>query len=311
MIDENPVRGAISDRWLRVFLAVVDAGSFTRAGRDLGIGQPAVSHAVKQMEAALGSAVFRRDGGKVVLTEAGRRLCEGVRGGFDAVDRAVRAFRIEGRDHEVELSVSTPLATYWLMPRLGDFRMRHPDVELRVTTCDTDRLVGVDDADLWIPLGEGPWPNLEQTLFHRERIYPVAAPDHPLARPDADPAKLLDADLLVHVERHRARFDWDRWFAVHQQASPHTAGNALQFSDYSLVVRAALAGQGVALGWHHIVRRLVEDGLLARVGALEVVTDRPFVVLTRPSSTQRPAVRVLRDWLVDAAAEEDAAEHAG
>lgn len=310
MIDEKASGARISDRWLRVFLAVVDAGSFTAAGRELGIGQPAVSHAVKQMEAALGSAVFSRGSGTLALTDAGRRLCEGVRGGFDTVDRAVRDFRLEGRDNEVELSVSTPFATYWLMPRLGDFRVLHSDVELRISTCDTDRLVGVDDADLWIPLGHGPWPNFDQTLFHQERIYPVAAPDHPLARPNAKPAELIDADLLIHAERAPARFDWDRWFTAHQQAPP-TVVNALRFSDYSLVVRAALAGQGIALGWHHIVRHLVDDGLLARVGTLEVVTDEPFVVLSRPSSTDRPAVRVLRDWLIDAATEEEPAEHRG
>lgn len=303
MIDDNSAGRGMSDRWLRVFLAVVDAGSFTQAGRELGIGQPAVSHAIKQMETTLGSAVFRREAGTVSLTEAGRRLCEGVRAGFDTVDRSVRTYRLEGRDNEVELSVSTALATYWLMPRLGDFRLRHPDVELRVRTCDNDRLVGVDQADLWIPLGQGPWPNLEPTLFHDERIYPVAAPDHPLARRNQDDNDdLIDADLLIHTERSLARYDWDRWFTAHRQARP-TRGHTLEFSDYSLVVRAALAGQGVALGWHHIVRGLVDEGLLARIGRFEALTTEPFVILAQPIATVRPAVQALRDWLIDAAAD--------
>jgi DNA-binding transcriptional LysR family regulator len=300
MIDDLSQTSGVADRHLRVFLSVVESGSFTRAGHRLGLGQPAVSHVIKQLEKSLGARVFNRDSGRVVLTDAGRRLAEGVRSGFDSVDRAVRGFRREGRANEVELSVSTPLATYWLMPRLGDFRLLHPDVELRISTCDTDRLVGVDDADLWVPLGEGDWPNLVCALFHHERIYPVAEPRHPLARPDTEPAALLEADLLVHAERGRARFDWEDWFALHGQTPP-TAVTALRFSDYSLVVRAALAGQGVALGWHHIVRDLVEDGFLARVSDREVVTDNPFVVLARPASLQRPAVRVLWDWLIASA----------
>src|SRR5699024_7058311 len=87
MIDGYSSGTEVSDRWLRVFLAVVAAGSFTGAGRDLGIGQPAVSHAVKQLETALGAAVFSRESGNVVLTDAGRRLAENVRGGFETVDR--------------------------------------------------------------------------------------------------------------------------------------------------------------------------------------------------------------------------------
>lgn len=303
MADDPPPGAEVSDRQLRVLLAVVGAGSFTGAGRELGIGQPAVSHAVKQLEASLGAAVFRRAGGRVVLTDAGRRLADGARGGFDAVDRAVRAFRLEGRDDDVELSVSMPLATYWLMPRLGAFRARHPDVELRISTGETDRLIGIDDADLWIPLGEGTWPELRETAFLPERIYPVAAPHHPLARPDTEPADLLDADLLVHLvhpERHSSRYDWERWFAHHgEHRAPAATGP--RFNDYSVVVRAALAGQGVALGWDHLVRGLVEDGQLARVGRREIRTDRPLVLLARPASLHRPAVRALHDWLLAAA----------
>ena len=303
MIDDPGSSAGVADRWLRVLLAVVDTGSFTRAGHDLGIGQPAVSHAIKQLEAALGEPVFTREGGRVVLTDPGRRLADGARSGFDAIDRAVRAFRLEGRDDDVELSVSMPLATYWLMPRLGAFRELHPEVELRISTGDTDRLIGLDDADLWIPLGEGTWPELQETAFLEERIYPVAAPDHPLARRDTEPADLLDADLLVHVvhaDRHTSRYDWATWFTRHGQSAPATISGT-RFTDFSVVLRAALAGQGVALGWHHLVRDLVDGGLLARVGSGEVITDRPLVLLARPSSLNRPAVRVLHDWLLDAA----------
>ncbi|MDL5160580.1 LysR substrate-binding domain-containing protein [Actinomycetospora termitidis] len=303
MIDDLASTSGVSDRHLRVLLAVVDGGSFTAAGRDLGIGQPAVSHAVRQLEGALGSPVFQRVNGRAVLTGAGRRLAEEVRSGLEAVDRAVRTFRLAGRDDDVELSVSMPLATYWLMPRLGAFRERHPDVELRISTGETDRLIGIDDADLWIPLGEGRWPELQESVFLPERIYPVAAPGHPLARPDTQPDELLDPDLLVHVvhpERHSSRYDWQRWFAHH--GHQRVAGaTGPRFNDYSVVLRAALAGQGIALGWHHLVQDLVADGLLRRVGSSEVETGRPLVVLARPASLGRPAVRALHDWLLEAA----------
>lgn len=303
MIDDAAFGAKVSDHWLRVFLAVVDGGSFTAAGRALGIGQPAVSHAIKQLEAALGAAVVSREGGWTSPTEAGRRLYEGARSGFGTVDRSVRGARAQRRENEVELAVSTPLAAYWLMPQLGEFRLLHPEIDLRIRTGDSDRLIGLDDADLWIPLGRGPWPEMSETFFHEERIYPVAAPDHELARPETTNDDLLGADLLVHTEQYRARFNWGRWFAHHELPDPGRV-DALQFSDYSLVVHAALVGQGVALGWHHIVRRLIDEGRLARVGSLEIRTSAPFVILTRPRAEARSAVRTLRDWLARTAAQE-------
>lgn len=297
----------MADRWLRVFLAVVEAGSFSAAARRLGVGQPAVSHAIKQLEATLGGAVLNRQPGGVALTVHGRRLADGVREGFNLVDRSARVFQTMGQDNRVELSVSTPLATYWLMPRLGDFRLLHPTVELRISTSDTDRLVGHDDADLWIPLGWGSWPGLERHTFQQERIYPVAAPDHPLAGPTTRLEELVDADLLSHEERYQPRFDWPAWFSRHDIAQPAALTGPI-FSDYSLVVRAAIAGQGVALGWHHIVTQLVEEGTLVRVGTEEAITDRPFELLARPISVRRPAVAALRDWLIAAASASDEAD---
>lgn len=298
MIDDQSTTSGVPDRWLRVFLAVVDTGSFTHAGRMLDIGQPAVSHSVKQLEKALGAPLLERGSGRASPTEPGRQLAHGLRSGFEAVDQAVRAFRLHRGDNGVELSVSMPLATYWLMPRLADFRALHPEVELRITTIDTDRLIGVDDADLWIPRGLGEWPDLEPAVFCEERVYPVAAPGHPLARPDTTPDALLDAELLEHD--HHDRFGWEAWFA-RRRLPPPALGSLPRFSDYALVIRAAVAGQGVALGWHHLVDDLIADGHLARVGDHDVVTDHPLLVLGRPEALRRAAVLALREWLVGGA----------
>jgi DNA-binding transcriptional LysR family regulator len=299
MIDDRGSTAGVPDRWLRVFLAVVETGSFTHAGRALGIGQPAVSHAIKQLENALGAPLFERGSGRASLTAPGQHLAAGLRSGFEAIDQAVRTFRLHRGHNSVELSVSMPLATYWLMPRLADFRALHPDVELRVTTMDTDRLIGVDDADLWIPRGLGDWHDLEPAVFCEERVYPVAAPAHPLARPDTPPEALLDAELLNHD--HHDRFGWEAWFARHRLPAPAPA-SLPRFSDYALVVRAAIAGQGVALGWHHLVKDLIADGVLSQVGDCDVATDHPLVVLARPEALHRVAVLALRDWLTSSAA---------
>ncbi len=298
-IDGDSGRDA-SDRWLRSFVAAADSGSFTAAAARLGIGQPAVSHAIKRLESVVGTRLFDRTPAGITLTAVGEDLWVRARSGFDVVDAAVRDARAHVRSNRlVTVSVSTALATYWLMPRLASFKEGHPDVELRVITQDTDEGVGRDEADLWIPLGPGPWIGLSCWAFAAERLVPVASRTY-LER--VQPAVLTEADLLHTEERYSTRFDWLKWFD-HHNLDPSMAVGGQRSNDYSIVVHAALQGQGVALGWWHIVEPLLADGRLVRFGNDEVSTDQPFCVVSRASAPRRTGVDALRRWLLDEAAQ--------
>ena len=203
----------ISDSGLRAFDATARLGSFTGAAARLGVGQPAVSHAVARLERAVGSLLFERTGSGVSLTAIGRILHQRVSAGFDQIDLAVGA-AIAG-DATVTISVSASLATHWLLPRLPEFKRLHPTVELRVITTDTDRTVGQDDAHLWIPLGIVDRDDLEATTFCVEEVAPVAAPSVAATLRYGDLAALGAAPLLHLEERYTHRFDWPRWFRAH------------------------------------------------------------------------------------------------
>ncbi|MEM9519689.1 MAG: LysR substrate-binding domain-containing protein [Actinomycetota bacterium] len=286
-----------SDRGLRAVVAVARAGSFTGAAHDLGIGQSAVSHAVARFERALGVALFdrRRDG--VVPTAAGLMLVERVEPALADIDAAVEAAAQTPADGSVTISVSTSLAAYWLTPRLPEFKREHPEVELRVLTTDTDREVGRDDADLWIPLGAVDRADLESVPFCAERLIPVAAPSLAAELDLRDVAALREVPLLHLEERYRPRFDWSRWFAHHDVAVEGVLPGD-RSNDYSLVLLAALAGTGVALGWDHIVRELIDEGRLAPVGPA-VETGVAFPLLSRRGRPLTPAATTLRRWLLE------------
>lgn len=290
----------VSERWLRVFDVVASAGSFTAAARRLHLGQPAISHAVKQLERALGTTLFDRTRTGIRLTVAGRELRDHVRPAFAALDAGVRAVqRSTLGAGVVALSVSTSFAAWWLLPRLADFKQRHPQVDLRCITNDTDAGVGVDDADLWVPLGPDPWPGLTRHVLTDERIVAVAAPQVAARLADRDDPALAGAELIHLEERYRPRFDWTQWFRAHGLTPPATHGP--RFNDYAVVVQAALDGQGVALGWEHLVSPLVHAGRLEVVGGAPTLTAQPFVLLHRRGPLS-PAVAALRDWLLGQAA---------
>lgn len=289
---------AVSDRGLRVFMAAASAGSLTGAARQLDMGQPAISHSITRLEEALGTTLLERSRSGVRTTPAGHALLEQLRPAFAQIDEAVGA--AQGHDDSVvSVSVSTSLASWWLLPRLPEFKRLYPEVSLRLVTADADAAVDMSALDLWIPLGRIERTDLDATVLCDEALIPVASPAL-AAQLGADATPLHKATLLHLEERYEPRFDWPRWFAEHGIALPDPLPGD-RSNDYSLVLQAALDGQGVALGWRHIVQDLLDDGRLVALDDA-VVTDTPFVILHSNRRRLSPQAEALRWWLVESMA---------
>ncbi len=293
------IDGRETDRGLRSLVAAAEAGSFTSAAANLGISQPALSHAVRRLEDRLGVPLLDRSRMGVTPTPAGADLLASVMPAFRAIDEAVAKATGADDDRTVNLSVSTSLASWWLLPRLPDFKRRHPDIPLRLVTTDSDTGHFPDDIELWIPLGLVDSPDLTRVFLCDEALVPVATPRVAAvcAAAGTGPEALLDAPLLHLEERYRPRFDWHRWFETHGVEAPDSLPGD-RSNDYSLVLQAALEGQGVALGWRHIVADLIGTHRLVPL-AEPVVTDEPFEILHRSDRELSTGGRALKDWLVD------------
>ena len=291
------IDGRDTDRGLRSLVAAAEAGSFTAAAADLGVGQPALSHAVRRLEERLGVALLDRSRLGVTPTPTGADLLATVAPAFRSIDEAVARTADGTDDRTVSVSVSTSLASWWLLPRLPRFKQRHPDVPLRLVTTDSDGAEFPADIELWIPLGIVELPGMARTFLCDEVLVPVASPAvaAQLAG-DHAPEALLDAPLLHLEERYRPRFDWHRWFASCGVDAPDALPGD-RSNDYSLVLQAALDGQGVALGWRHIVADLLNSHRLLALAA-PVITDQPFEILHRADRELSTGARALRDWLV-------------
>jgi LysR family glycine cleavage system transcriptional activator len=284
----------VSDRALRIFATAARSGSLTGAAAVLGIGQPAVSHAIKRLERQLSTTLLHRSRTGVRATVPGQALLDQIETAFAQIDEAVGAARQPGGSL-VSLSVSTSLASWWLLPRLPDFKRAHPSISLRLVTADSDAAIDMGATDLWIPLGRIERSDLDSVALCREALIPVAAPGL-AGRLQREDMRLTEAPLLHLEERYEPRFDWRRWFDTHDIDAPDDLSGD-RSNDYSLVLQAALDGQGVALGWEHIVGDLIADGRL--VGLAEpVVTETPFVILSSNRRPLSPEAMALRSWLV-------------
>src|SRR5438270_9268908 len=136
---------------LRVFQAVADLGSFSRAARALFLSQPAVTQHIHALEAELGVPLFDRLGRRTSLTPAGASLAQHVPQILGMVRAAEDAARQAGGEasRTLRLGVSETLATDSLPPLQGDLQRRLPDTELRLTVGDrAERLVALLHNDI-------------------------------------------------------------------------------------------------------------------------------------------------------------------
>lgn len=255
---------------LRIFLAIVDTGSFAAAGRKLNRAVSVISYGIANLEAQLGLTLFDREGTrKPQLTVAGRALLAEVRTISDGVDglRAKVKGLLDGLEAEVDLAVDVMLPTERLARVLRAFAKEFPTVQLRlhaetlgaITAMVLDRkaIVGISG-----PLSMGV-EGIESVAAGSIAMVPVAAPDHPLGRMDLIPPG-AGRDYTQIVLTDRSRFTEGRDFSV---VSPKT----WRLAD--LGAKHALLREGI--GWGNMPLPMIEDDLMAGTLVRLAMPDHP------------------------------------
>jgi DNA-binding transcriptional LysR family regulator len=295
-MNNSPERTSLNA--LLVFEAAARHASFTRAADELGISQPAVSHSVRLLETELGSVLFNRRNKGVFITQSGKYLMEQVAFGLNVIHQAVREVRTMSVEHQVTLAVSTATATWWLLPRIARFKKLYPKIELRVITTDRDLDLDRDRVDLAITLGAGNFENYQVWKFMDEEVFPVCSPGFlRLHGPIRDIKSLAKLPLMHLEERYKSRISWTHWLKTFGVTLKRE--NAMfRFNDYSIVLQAAMEGQGIAQGWKHLVEPLIAQGLLVRPLKESVTTDQPFFVVAPKATELRSDVLNLKNWLI-------------
>lgn len=279
---------------LRVFEAVARHMSFTEAARELCVSQTAVSHQIKSLEGELGVALFRRLPRRVALTAEGKlwalELGE-VFSRLHAINRTLRG-RPRAEGPAVSVSIIPSFASRWLVPRLGQFMARHPELELRISASAELVDFSSESIDVGIRYGLGRYPGLVTEKLADDAWVVVCAPE--LA------ARLrslrdLGGEVLLHDDERQA---WPRWL----QANGHAALSRMrqnELSDSSMVVEAALRGQGVAMArWSLAVDDLALGRLVRPFPKVSPkLTGLAYYLAAPHENFRRPAVLAFRDWL--------------
>lgn len=278
--------------------------SFTRAGDELHLSQSAVSRQIQELEAQLGLPLFERRHRSLALTPAGRELYPAASQVLATMRGVTERLRAAAGQRIVAVTTNVTFAALWLVPRLARFTRENPGVDVRIQA-DT-RLHDLERDGFDVALRYCP-PNVagrDALRLFGETVFPVCSPA--LA---ADPRRPLRAPqdlsrhVLLHIDDPEGQTPWLSWRAwLEAEGAGELQPSAnLRFTNYSEVIPAALAGQGVALGRSPLVREALKDGTLVAPFRRRSETSRAFYLLRAPSSAARPEVGRFIDWVRDEA----------
>ncbi|WP_340118288.1 transcriptional regulator GcvA [Pelagibius sp. 7325] len=287
---------------LRAFEAAARHLSFTKAAEELFVTQAAISHQVKTLEEHLGLSLFRRLNRRLVLTEAGQLYLPVLRDAFDAIAAGTARLGQDRPSGPLHISVIPSFAAKWLLPRMSRFRDRHPEIDVMISANGALIDFAEGTFELGIRYGRGDYPGLRTDLLLYDEVFPVCSPKllegpHPLKTPDN-----LKHHTLLHdeVSRQDESPDWRSWLqAAGIEGVDWNRGPG--FSDSSMVIEAAAAGQGVALGHRWLAAADLEGGRVVMPFGPVVPSKFSYYLVSPPAVAERRRVRLFREWLLEEA----------
>jgi LysR family glycine cleavage system transcriptional activator len=285
---------------LAAFEACARHRSVTRAASELNVTPGAVSRQVKGLEEELGVPLFSRSQAGLLLTADGEALYAVLASAFSRTAEIVQTIRSGNRAVRVTLACTHAVATRWLMPRMGDFWRRFPEITVDHLISDDARDFRRSEVDLRIRYGLGAWPDETSALLMEEAIYPIAGPGFAAAHRHATAAD-LPALPLLHVDWVDA--EWIGWDELLRRAAiPHGPLSGRRFSSFAVALQACQEDQGLAVGWHRLVHDLVEAGRIVPFTELRIPSPGAYWLTWNASRTLPPPAVTLRDWLLQTTA---------
>ncbi len=275
---------------LRAIEAAGRLGSLRAAAEEIGVTIGAVSQQIQKTEQQLGRTLFERRPKGLVPTAHGEAVLRHLTGGMAELSAAV-ALAERGGDDTLTVSVAPVFAGKWLVWRLKDFHRRHPTISIRVDA--TINLVdpGTSDVDVCIRVGRGPYPDVDAAKLVDLRVFPACSPA--LAKRLKEPADLADVPIIHDAGE---LLSWNTWLEPNG-LDAGILGDGPAFSDGSLCLDAAIAGQGVFLAWETLAADALRMGRVVAPFPGRYPTGHAYWFITSRRLPKSRSVRAFETWL--------------
>lgn len=285
---------------LRFFQAAARLLSFKQAAAELHVTQGAVSQQIKHLEQALGCKLFYRLPRQITLTEEGQRLAVVVGHALEEIEKEAKAIAAARSAIEIRVRAGPSFALRWLVPRLGGFYARHPNIKLFITGAYGYFDPAHRQFDLAIEMMKGKVPALHSEVFMDEYLVPVCSPKYLAKHEFLKKPKDLARCTLLH-DGHAGvgageDAEWRLW--LDEVGASHVDSKQGQFfSLANMSIEAALAHQGVAMGRTSLVKDLLAAGQLVTPLKQQVKSPLRYYLLYPKELAQRPGMQSVIRWL--------------
>lgn len=277
---------------MRAFEAAARLNSFSKAAELLNITPGAVSRHIRTLEEWFECELFKRNGPRVKVSDAGRTLAVQLTEGFMSIERACNAFR--SHTQFLRLKAPSTLTMRWHLDVLNGFRRNHstPGIEITSVWMDTDEVdFSREPYDCAILLGNGYFgEGTESRLLFRKWLIPVCSP----AMLDSARNALPDCEL-IHPSPERR--DWRRWLKGTGRFSGLSISGGKVFDTLEQENLAALSGHGVSVGDLLLSTEALRSGLLTLPFPEAVATGDGYYLVWPDNSVRKQNVEILLKWL--------------
>ncbi|MDA7746162.1 LysR substrate-binding domain-containing protein [Psychromonas sp.] len=275
------------------FYQSAELGSFKLAAESMFISSAAISQQIRQLEEQLGVKLFERQHRKVVLTQEGQILHRYAQQGFSAFQEGVRQISLDNTPNSIALSTLPSFAQHWLVPRLGDFCKQYPEFTFLMMPKNSLVDFAKEQVDLCIRFGPGNYPDIHSEFLMSDHLYPVC---HPLYLKEHNIKSLNDIQNARLIEDARPDMDWAHWLKIAGIITDKMTPS-LQYQGAHMVIEGALAVQGVALVRHSLAWKYIQQGLLVKIGNIEICSSYSYWLCGPEAYFNREKVRYFAEWI--------------
>lgn len=279
---------------LKAFESAARHLSFTKAAEELFVTQAAVSHQIKSLESYLSIKLFHRKNRTLLLTDEGQSYFQDLKEIFSHMHEATERLVAMGSKGALTIAAPPSFTSHWLVPRLHEFSVAHPNIDVRIKSIDLDDGFMDDTVDIAVYYGRGKWQGLASTKLLGEYITPMCSPS---LLEQGSPLKSLK-DLSKHRLLHdNTRQSWKDWLANFSVKCVNVNRGPI-FSHTMLVLQAACNGQGIALSDKILAKPEIDSGRLVCPFDEVKESSKSYYLVCQQMQAQQTKIQVFSEWIL-------------
>ncbi len=276
---------------LYVLDVVLQTGSFSLAAEKLYMTQSAVSQHIKQLETDIGP-LFIQQTRALQPTAQAENLRNNLKKGFSELEYGWNQ-ATHPDQKTLTISVLPSFASNWLIPRLDRFSEQYPEIELHLSMTEQQVDFGRSNIDAGIRYGQGNYPDLITKHLLDDYIFPVMNCSY---RQNLTLDDL--AEQILIRDNSADYFNWEGWLKL--VGKPELQPKRyLTISDGSLMIKAAMAGQGIALGRKSLVMEELTSGMLCQPFPQEMKSPFSYYLVMPPCLRDHKELKLFIQWLME------------